>query len=127
MARKLFLISGDAEKILSHLKPAETSVIAIGEKDFKKPMDVARRLRETNTEIVFGTLDLNLQRYRFILKACLFLGDKWRGTIADEQGRKIAYNPISFLLVDSPRLVLEAMATFWVIALTSFELKRLKV
>lgn len=124
MARTLFLISGNAEKILSRLKPMETSVIPIGEKDFKNPLEVARRLRGMTGDIVFGTLDIDLQRYRFILKACLFLAGKWTGAIADEKGRKVGYSPISFLLMDSPRLVLEVLATLWAVCLTSLDLKR---
>lgn len=124
MARTLFLISGNREKILGQLKPMETSVIPIGEKDFKNPLDVAKRLRGMSGEMVFGTLDIDLQRYRFILKACLFLAGKWSGAIADEKGRKIGYNPITFLLIDSPRLVLEVLATLWAVGLTSLDLKR---
>jgi len=122
--RTLFVLSGNAENILSHFSPEETTVLPFGEKELRNVKSVIARFRNESGEIIIGTKSLDLQRFKMIFKTILFLSGKMTGCIADESGRKISYNALSFLFLDSLKLLAEIAATTWTIGSVFFDLKK---
>ncbi|ACF14771.1 hypothetical protein Ctha_2320 [Chloroherpeton thalassium ATCC 35110] len=122
--RTLFLLSGNPEEILKHFSSEETQVVLFGEKEFANTRSAVARLKQASGEIIIGTKSLELQRFKIIFKATLLLSGKITGCIADESGKQIRYNPISFLLIDSFKLLAEIVATGWTVTSVFLDLKK---
>jgi len=123
----VFLLSGDAKKILATIGAAENAVVtAFSEKQLTTLSATLKLLRATEGEIVFGTKMLALQRYRLVLKTLLFLSGKMSATIADESGERDNYSPVRFIFADSWMLLAEIIASIYIVTQTYLELESLK-
>lgn len=123
----LFLLSGDAQKILAaHSLPDSTLVEPFSEKELVTPLATLRRLRQAKGKIFFGTKVLRLQRYRLMIKLFLFLAGKLHAAIIDEAGDKEMYSFWRFIFADIWKLFAETIASAFVVLETYLELESLK-
>jgi hypothetical protein len=123
----LFLLSGDAKKILAATGVTENAVVTtFSEKQLTTLGATLKLLRATEGEIFFGTKILALQRYRLVLKTLLFFSGKMSATIVDESGATENYSFIRFIFADSWTLLTEIIASFYIVTQTYLELESLK-
>lgn len=65
--------------------------------------------------IVFGTQDLDFQRFFYFIMLMLFIAGKWNGGIADENERYAEFSPVRFLLLCTPKFIVELIASLFVV------------
>ncbi|MFN3386381.1 MAG: hypothetical protein ACK42Y_07310 [Candidatus Thermochlorobacter sp.] len=127
MRTTLFLLSGDAKTILTaHALPEDTIVQPFSERELTQPLMVRKRFLETKGRLFFGTKVLHLQRYRLILKLLLFLSGKSRAAILDEAGKRENYSLLRFIFVDIWKLLVEIIASAFIVLKTYLELESLQ-
>ncbi len=106
----LLLISGNAEAIITKLGDDLTSfvIIKIDEKDLSKRKFIINLMKNQKYEkIVFGTLDLEFQRFNFFIGLYLFLSGYSNGILADNFGNIKRYSLLRFLFIEIPMFILE--------------------
>ena len=65
--------------------------------------------------VVFGTQDIDFQRFYYFIMLMLLFAGKFRGGIADEQGRFAKFSLIRFLLLCTPKFIIELIASAFVV------------
>ena len=114
----ILLISGNAEKIVDFLDEDFTTfeAIKIDEKHLSNPKYILHTIKAKKyLKIVFGTLDIEFQRFSFFIGLYLLLSGMRSGTLADNSGKKRNYNPFLFIIRDLPLFVVELFLSFFVL------------
>ena len=93
------------------------------EKTIARPRHALRIVREAGGEVIlFGTPDLSLQRFQTVLKLILLLSPATEVGLVDLTGRSIGVSWISFFLRDLPFLIVEIVASMFVLFKTGIQL-----
>jgi hypothetical protein len=109
----LALITGKSSKIFEScgLPPQDFSVVKIDEKDLAKPAKMLKLIKTGRfDEVYFGTIELELQRFRFFMFLYIFLTSR-KGGLIDEYGAQRKYNTLNFLFKAIPMVTIESIAT----------------
>lgn len=124
----LIILSGDARIMQDQLR-AKTgkvadAVTAIEEKAISRFGEMLRvmRTKPKTATMCFGCKNLELQRYQFVLKAYLLLSGASQRFLIDGRGEFIRVSWIFFLLVDTPKFLLELFASAGILMATTVKL-----
>jgi len=114
----LILLSGNAEKILkaNGWDAADFDVKKADEKDLSHFGFMLRLIKSDNyRRVIFGTQDIDFQRFFYFIMLLLLIAGKWKGGIADENERFAEFSPIRFLLICTPKFIAELIASFFIV------------
>jgi len=114
----LLIISGNAEKILANLNEDINSfdIVKIDEKDLSRKSLIINLLKAKKyNKIIFGTLDIEFQRFSFFISLYLILAGYSKGKLADNFGNSRNYNPIIFFFKELPLFTLEVILSSFVV------------
>ena len=114
----LLLVSGNGARILqAHgFSPSGIDVVKIDEKNFASPKVILRLIRaKPYRAVYFGCDRLSAHRFSFIQKAFIALTTR-RGGIVDELGTTSTYNFFTFLLAETPKVILELIVSILVVS-----------
>jgi hypothetical protein len=106
----LLLISGNAEKILANLNEDfhTFDIVKIDEKDLSRKSLIINLLKvKKYNKIIFGTLDIEFQRFNFFISIYLILSGYSKGILADNFGNIKKYSLIRFIIIEIPMFTLE--------------------
>jgi hypothetical protein len=114
----LILLSGNAAKILkaNGWDANDFDVKKADEKDLSRFGFMLRLIKSGNySRVVFGTQDLEFQRFSYFIMMLLFMAGKWQGGIADEQGKFTKFSLMKFVLICTPRFIAELIASLFIV------------
>ena len=113
----LVLLSGNAAKILKSISAdaGDFVVVKTDEKELSRPGFMLRLIKSGNfNNVIFGTEDIEFQRFTFFILLYLFLSGKFAGKIADEQGRTKRFSIFTFIFKDVPLFITEIIASAFI-------------
>jgi hypothetical protein len=114
----LLIISGNADSILNQLNEDINSfdIVKIDEKDLSRKSLIINLLKAKKyNKIIFGTLDIEFQRFNFFISIYLILSGYSKGILADNYGNSRKYSPIAFIFKDLSLFTLELFLSSLVI------------
>ncbi|MDQ1266542.1 MAG: hypothetical protein QG635_1694 [Bacteroidota bacterium] len=125
----LLLVNGKKETLIEANKLDENSIhtIKIDEKNLGKPNKMKKLLQSGHyNKVLFGCMDLDLQRFIPLMKLHIFLSGIRSGAVIDHYGKQIRYGTIKFLFADLPLLAIETIASGGIIFYYYFKLLALR-
>jgi len=113
----LLLVNGNAKRIFEaqSMKQEDFEIIKINEKLLAKPRKMLSYLRQNHSEIYFGCLSIEFQRFIPFMLIYILLSKPKKGGIIDEEGAKVKFNAIKTILITIPLLMVEAVGSFFIV------------
>ncbi len=112
----LLIVSGKKSEIIIANKLSENiKSIKIDEKDLSNFGFINSIIRKEKIDnLYFSVYSLDYLRFSFFMKM-FFLINLLEGSIIDQFGKQIKYNILSFLFIDFPKFIFEAIFSIFVI------------
>jgi hypothetical protein len=110
----LIQINGHKSDILKANGLDENAVftVKVDEKELAKPGKMKKIVNGGNYEsILFGCIELSLQRFQTFMKFYILLSKSKKGAIVDESGNSAQFSLIKHLFAELPMLALEAVVS----------------
>ena len=124
----LLLITGKTKKILhsNGFDSTDFNVIKIDDKLLAKPVTIVNFIKSGNySEVYFGCIENGLQRFQFFMNLYILLTFK-NGGLLDESGNKIRLTFGRFLFKGIPHILIESVASIFVVVYFYIKLPFLK-
>lgn len=111
----LFLITGSINKIIeSNNLNYDVKIVKINDKILAKPKEIFRNIDKNITEVYFGTIDNNFQRFIFFMSLYTFIKGV-KGFLIDQKGNKIEFSRSNLLFKRLPLFITEILASLFCI------------
>lgn len=94
----------------------EVEVVKIDDKWLAKRKFILGKMKEKKYDnVYFGCIKLDFQRFQFFMKIYFLLTGYFNGAIIDEDGKNNNFSFLKLILIDSPMIIFEAIASSFVI------------
>ncbi len=114
----VIFLNGKQEDILKVQKfhRDEIKFIKIDDKHLSKAGYIKSLIKKDNYKnVFFSSKDMDLQRFHFFMMVYIWLFNSGHGSLIDEKGHRINFSLLRLVFYYSPLLLLEAVASVFVV------------
>jgi len=125
----IYLLNGRSERIIKAnlLNNYALDVIKIDEKELTNFKKLIAHVKKNNyTQLYFGCIELDLQRFHFFMLLYIFFTTR-SGGIIDESGNRIRFSTSSFFMKYLPMFILEIFVSSVVVLYHYLKLPLMKM
>lgn len=114
----IILLDAKKQKLcdIHHFNVDDVEIVKIDDKKLAQFGFILNLMKSKKYEnVYFGCIKLDYQRFHFFMKLYFLLSGFYKGAIIDEDGKEKKFGFLRFFLIEIPLIILEAVASFFVV------------